>query len=400
MTTRMRTTAAPDEPTINPTLLGRLRELWDPTGCMLSVTITVPPDPTALRELPARLDRLLATARLVGVDPGAGRRVRAARVAVREAGAARARDWFGRSVAIIASGDGRVLEEARLACAVPDQAVFGRHPYLRPLVRVRQACRPYVAVVIDRRQAWLVEIHGEAIHRVRRLEGESSRGHKHAGWYGLEEYRDRHHQAELAFRHYEATAAALQELGPADGPPLVVGGHKDGVEEFLTSLPGPLQDRVVGTFAVDPRTMTPHVVRVRAAAVMADREAARQRQVAHDLANWEATGLAVSGVERSAEVVSKSLADLLVVRGDDPVPGSVCDECRGLTTDLYQCPNCRTLTHPVVDVIDEMVARMLDSSGKIDLGGSEHVSFTVAARLRHSALADGGRQQATDDTET
>lgn len=399
MTTRMRTAAAADEPTTNPTLLGRLRELWDPTGCMLSVFITVPPDPTALREFPARLDRLLATARPVGVDAAAGRRVRAARVAVRETGAARARDWFGRSVAIVASGDGGVLEEARLPCAVPDQAVFGRHPYLRPLVRVKQACRPYAVVVIDRRQAWLFEISGDAIHRVRRLEGESTRGHTHAGWYGLEEYRDRHHQAELAHRHYEAAAAALEQLAPADGHPIVVGGHEDGVAEFLATLPAPLHRRVAGTFVVDPHTMTPHVVHTRAATVIAEREATRQQRVAADLAKWEAAGLAVSGVERCTEMVSKSLADLLVVRGDDPVPGSVCDQCGGLSMEPYECRNCRVLVHPVVDVIDEMVARMLDTGGKIDLGSREHVGFSVAARLRHSALAHGGRQQAPNDTD-
>jgi hypothetical protein len=399
MTTRMRTIAAAVESRTNPTPVDRLRELWDPTGCLLSVFITVPPDPAALREFPARLDRLLATARPVGVDAGAGRRVQAARAAVRETGVARAREWFGRTVAIVASGDGGVLEEMRLPCVVPDRAVFGRRPYLRPLVRAKQACRPYSVVVIDRRQAWLFEISGDAIHRVRRLEGESTRGHTHAGWYGLEEYRDRHHQAELAHRHYEAAAAALQELAPADGYSLVVGGHKDGVEEFLTSLPVPLRDRVAGTFAVDPHTMTPHVVHTRAAAVMAERETTRQQRVADDLAKWEAAGLAVSGVERCAEMVSKSLADLLVVRGDDPVPGSVCDQCGGLTMDLYHCRNCKTVAHPVFDVIDEMVARMLDTGGKIDLGSREHVGFSVAARLRHTALAHGGRQPAPNDTD-
>lgn len=65
----------------------------------------------------------------------------------------------------------------------------------------------------------------------------------------------------------------------------------------------------------------------------------------------------------------------------------------------YECRNCRVLVHPVVDVIDEMVARMLDTGGKIDLGSREHVGFSVAARLRHSALAHGGRQQAPNDTD-
>lgn len=389
MTTEPRTVPARDADRVNPVSVRQLREHWDPTGALLSVYVTVPPDPAALREFPAKLDRLLATARPLMLGGSTGRQVRAARAAVRQLGLSRVRDWFGRSTVIIASGDDGVLHEMKLAATVPDRAVLGRRAYLRPLLRANQAARPYSVVVVDRRQAWLFEVSGSAIARMRLLEGESTRAHSHAGWYGLEEYRIRHHKTEQAHRHYQATAAALQELAPANGRPLVVGGHKDGVAEFLSTLAAPLAARVAGTFVVDPHTMTPHVVHSGAAAVMAQWEATRQERVAADLAEWEAAGLAVSGVERSAEMVAKSAADLLVVRGDELVPGLVCDDCGAITTRKHRCGG-KTPAYPVPDVIDEMVARMLDTGGKIDLGGQEPAKFSVAARLHHSAAVDTG----------
>jgi Bacterial archaeo-eukaryotic release factor family 10 len=253
------------------TPLDRLRRHSDPSGALLSVFVTVPPDPAALREFPARLNRLLATARMTDADDGARRRARAALARVREAGSVRGRDWFGHSVAVIASADAGVLDAMRLPCAVPDRAVFGRRAYVRLPLRAFQQCRPYAVVVIDRRRAWLFEVGGGTIRPVRRFEDEGMRNRSHAGWHGLDEYGVRHHAAELARRHYDATAAALAKLC-VKGHPFVVGGHSDGVAEFLSSLSPPLRSNAAGTFVIDPHTMTPDDVRAHAEAVMADRE--------------------------------------------------------------------------------------------------------------------------------
>jgi Bacterial archaeo-eukaryotic release factor family 10 len=236
--------------------LDRIRRHSDPSGALLSVFVTVPPDPAALRELPARLASVMATARMPEVDHATRRRARAALLRVREAGTVRGRDWFGHSMAIVASADAGVLEEMRLPCTVPDRAVFGRRAYVRLPLRSFQQCRPYAVVVVDRRRAWLFDIAGRTVHPVRRLDDEGLRDRSHAGWHGLDEYGVRRHAAELARRHYQATAAALAQLG-VNGRAVVVGGHGDGVAEFLASLPPPLRDTVVGTFAIDPHTMTP-----------------------------------------------------------------------------------------------------------------------------------------------
>lgn len=343
--------------------------------------VTVPPDPAALRELPARLASVMATARMPEVDHATRRRARAALLRVREAGTVRGRDWFGHSMAIVASADAGVLEEMRLPCAVPDRAVFGRRAYVRLTLRAFQQCRPYAVVVVDRRRAWLFDIAGRTVHPVRRLDDEGLRDRSHAGWHGLDEYGVRRHAAELARRHYQATAAALAQLG-VNGRAVVVGGHGDGVAEFLASLPPPLRDTVVGTFAIDPHTMTPGEVRAHAEAVMADREAERQRRLAADLAEWEAAGLAVSGVQACADLVSRSRADLLVVRGDAPVPGRVCDRCGVISTNGTGCRACGASVRPAPDIIDEMVARMLDVGADVDLGGDEYVGPSVEVRLR------------------
>jgi peptide chain release factor subunit 1 len=132
---------------------------------------------------------------------------------------------------------------------------------------------------------------------------------------------------------------------------------------------------------------------------MADQEAERQRRLAADLAEWEAAGLAVSGVEPCADVVSRSGADLLVVRGDEQMPGRVCDRCGALSTHGTQCRACGASTRPVPDVVDEMVARMLDAGAQVDLGGNEYVGPSVNVRLHGSDRRHAGRVvMSTSDT--
>lgn len=129
--------------------LARLRRHCDPSGALLSVYVSVPPDPTALRDWRARLHALVATARPseVGIRPR--RRARLARLRIGELGFSRARDWFGHSMLVVASAEG-VLEELRLPAPVPDLAVFGRHVYLRATVRSFGQLRPVHGVVVDR----------------------------------------------------------------------------------------------------------------------------------------------------------------------------------------------------------------------------------------------------------
>jgi peptide chain release factor subunit 1 len=372
------------------TALDRWRRLSDPSGALLTVFLTVPADPSSLRELPARLDGVLAAAATPRGDEDTRRRGRAALAAVRQVGTIRARDWFGHHMAVVASADGGVVDEIQLPCPVPDRAVFGYRPYLRLLVRAIQHCRNHAVVVVDRRQAWLFQVSGQTDRLVRQLDDQGVRDRSHAGWHGLDEYRVRNHAGELARRHYDATADSLAEFGE-DWWPFVVAGHSDGVAEFLASLSQQLRDKAAGSFAIDPHTMTSDNVRAQAATVMAGWETERQRRLAEGLAELRAADLALDGVEPCAELVNSSRADLLVVRGDEMAPGWVCGRCGAITTKVARCHSCGAPARPVPDVIDEMVARMLDAGEQVDLGAGEGPAPSVTVALHGSGRRLAGR---------
>ncbi len=365
-----------------PAPLERLRRHHDPTGTMLTVYVTVPPDRSALRELSARLDAILDAATLVPPGAEAGRRARAARRRVHEAARSNARAWFGHSMALVATADHGLVEEIRLPGWAPDRAVFNRRPFVRPLLRAFQRGRPYIVVVVDRHQARLFEVDATRVRPAGTVDSAAVRDPSHAGWYGLEEYRTRHHAAELAHRHYAAIAAALEQLSRYRRRPIVVGGHREGVTEFLASATRDLRSRVAGSFVVDVHMLSPDDVRAHGDVAMATWEGERQRRRAADIGDWEASGVGVTGVASVAEAVAKHQVDLLVVSGDDMVPGTVCDDCAAIAPHHTGCPYCGRPAHPVADVIDEMVDRVLGCGGRVEIIDDRYLRAPVAARLR------------------
>ena len=120
---------------------------------VLSVYLNVPPRPAELGRLPARASELIAAA-----ERAAGRTGRLReedRYSVREQLAAVGRDWPGRTAAIFACADVGLLEAFPLPGRLPERAVLGTRPHVRPLLfalehcpapdRVRELAAPVIA---------------------------------------------------------------------------------------------------------------------------------------------------------------------------------------------------------------------------------------------------------------
>ena len=102
---------------------------------MLSLYLAVPPsaDPAVLG---GRAGELIAAAEAVtgrAVEPRAGERVR-------DKLATCARDWPGRTVAVFACAGSGLFEAIQLPCPLPERAVLGVRPHIRPLLLARQRC--------------------------------------------------------------------------------------------------------------------------------------------------------------------------------------------------------------------------------------------------------------------
>jgi hypothetical protein len=210
---------------------------------VLSLYLTVPLDPAGLRGVPGLAGDLIAAAE--SADGGRWHVADEDRDSVLDKLETNGRDWLGRTVAMFACADAGLSEAFPLPCRLPDLAVLGIRPHVRPLLAAMQRCPAYRVAVADRRHAWLLRVAGEETGTAR------------LAWHRY---------------HYRDAAAMLAKV-TADGEPepLVIGGLHEGVRQLFASLPPGLRERFAGSFAADPGTLTASRVRELAAPLVARR---------------------------------------------------------------------------------------------------------------------------------
>lgn len=359
----------------------KLARVQAPEPTVLSVYLTVPVDPAELRSLPVRVGELMAAAAGGPAGEGGGRLRDEDRGAVRAKVAAHGRDWLGHSVAIFACADLGLLEVLPLRCEVPERAVLAARPHIRPLLAALQRCPAHRVAVVDRRHAWVFSITGDEIETVTTPTAAGVPSPGFGGWYGLDSYRVQQRVIQLSRRHYRDTAALLEQvMRPGKHEPLVIGGHEDGIREFLASLPSAVRESFAGSFTADPHTLTPARVRDLAAPVIARWTEQGAQRLAAEILQTPPGGPAAIGLPACLAAVNDHAVEQLVVPDDGFVPGYVCGRCGLLGVAADDCRDWETAAQQVPDLIDEMVHRTLQDGGQFSVILS--APFRIAARLR------------------
>ena len=330
---------------------------------VLSLYLAVPLDPAELRGLPARADDLIAAAE--GAVSG-GHAAEEDRSAIRETLGISGRDWLGHTVAMFACADAGLYEAFPLPCRMPDRAVLGIRPHIRPLLAAAQRCPAYRVVVVDMRHAWLFHVVGDETETVTAPVAASVRDTGYGGWYGWQTYRVQQRVARLARHHYLDTAALLEKVMAHGEPePLVIGGHDEGIQQLFGSLPLGLRERFAGSFAADAQTLTAARVRDLAGPLVAHWAGQRAERLAAEVAAVPPGGLAATGLGACLRAVNASAVQTLIVPDEGLVPGYACGRCGALSVDADKCPDCGAAALSVPDVIEEMITRTLADGGRV-----------------------------------
>ncbi|MGH9231811.1 MAG: hypothetical protein ACRD0R_00520 [Acidimicrobiales bacterium] len=290
----------------------------------------------------------------------------------------------GRTVALFRCSRRRFEESVVLSGRGRDRVEIDATPYLRPLLAALDEAHRYAVVIVDRERGRIFEFHLGVLEARKRVDGRALRKPDFA--QGDKEHGVHHKAEELAKRHYRRTAKALERLLDQHGIDLVVvGGHEDTVPAFLDQLHPRLRDKVVGSFTVDPATMTPAIARDKAQEAVDEYERREEEElVAQAMERVATRGLGAAGLEWCLLAANELAVDLLLVEVDASVAGRVCDRCGWLGLEGDLCPIDGGPTRPTPDVVDDVATRVLDSGGRV-----EHVhadtplrAHAVAALLR------------------
>jgi hypothetical protein len=315
---------------------------------VLSLYLTVPPHLAERRGLPAHAQALISVAGAAAAR-AVGERDRSS---VLDKLAAGSGDWPGHSVAVFACEQVGLLESFPLACAVPERAVLGTRPHIRPLLAARQRCPACRVAVVDGRHAWVFRVEGDIIETV---------------------------SGPLDHHGYRDTAKLLeQDMRHGAREPLVIGGHGDGIRRLLAALPPTVRASFAGSFAADTHALTPHLVRDLAVPVIARWADRAAQRTADEILALPPGDLGVVGLPACLAAVSAGPLEVLIVPGEGLVAGYECGRCGALSLTADSCPDWGTAPLPVPDVVEEMVARTLEDGGQVLVSRGA----PAAARLR------------------
>lgn len=359
--------------------VGKLGAVHVVESAVLSLYLTVPLDAAELRSLPARASGLIAAAE--STLGGRGWLREGDRSSVLRKVAVSDQDWLGRTVAIFACAGADLFEALPLPCHLPERAVLGTRPHIRPLLVALQQCPAYRVAVVDGRHAWLFAVTGDEIETASAPVAASARDSRSGGWYGLETYHVPPRAAQRARHHYRDTAATLEQAMRHDGQePLIIGGHDDGVRQLLASLPPAVRELFAGSFAADTHTLTPARVRDLAAPLAARWAEQRAQRLADEVLAMPPGDLVAVGLQACLAAVNAGAVQTLIVPDDGLIPGYECGRCGALSIDADGCPDWGAAALPVPDVIEEMVTRTVEDG--IEVSVIHDARSRIAARLR------------------
>lgn len=288
-----------------------------------------------------------------------------------------------RGLALFASSAARLWELLPLSTAVRDAVHVDRELYLVPLVAVVPAGEPALVAVVNRRRGSLYRVENGSIDELADLsDPDVPTRHDQGGWSQANYER---HVDELAHRHMEAVANAIDRRFRSEGrPPVVLVCPEDERSEVQAMLGADVQAALIGWTSVEAHAGASAVAQA-VQPLLAQRRAAHELQA---LARWRDE----RGIGRDAacgwdEVLAAAsdgrVEELLYDSSADAVTAFRCSSCRRVLANDGECPVDGSALEPV-DALNAALLRTLAYGGTAVAIGERAAleGDAVCARLR------------------
>lgn len=303
-------------------------------------------------------------------------------------------DWQGRGVAVFSCQQAGFWRTYSLAVPVQNHTYVSHRPYIKPLTDVLDAYGRYGVIVLDSEGARMFLFNlGELVETTGTL-GEAVRRTKHGGASGVAGMRGGM-TARTARRGEAAVLRNLKEVADATEvfcnsygcTRLVLGGTEANVSQFQDLLPKSLQDKVIGSFAVE---FGAPVTEVQSRSMDLIEQVAIRREVERVdalLAGWKRSSGATVGLSDTLAALQEHRAGTLVLAAGYEAPGYRCESCRFLMmTQRDECPLCGGTVAEVDDLVETMTHRALQQGVEVEIvRGNDQLDEvgSVGALLRY-----------------
>ena len=265
----------------------------------------------------------------------------------------------GRGAACFSCQEADFWQVYPLSVPVEDAVFVGDHPFIKPLGDVMETYARHAVALISREEArFFVFEQGEA-EEVGSLAGEDVKRHKQGGWAAA---RYQRHEDEAAHRNLKDVAEATADFCREHGcQRLILAGTEKTLAQFQPLLPRPLQEQVVGTFAVG---MTAALAEVAERSLEITQEAALKQQtlLVEQLITAASSkgGAAALGLADTLQLLEEGRVHRLVLAEGYRGTAHRCENCGYLTVEpLAVCAFCGGQMRLQDDAVNRVVSRAI-----------------------------------------
>jgi len=283
-------------------------------------------------------------------------------------------DWQGKGLALFSAGE--FWRAYPLAFPMGDSVHTGPQPYIKPLADYFDAYDSYGVVLVDREGARLFLFNQGTLQDATGMLGEEIKEHTHdaAGRGGrssrgsgqgrastLDSYID-----QVAVRNLREVVDLTQRFYRAGRcERIILGGTKENRSHFLSMLPKPLQDKVIGDISIDMYAGPMHVLdRTQVLIQRSVRE--RKAALVQNTITAAHKNMGSLGLADTLKALQEQRIQTLVISEGFAAPGAVCDYCGYLSTSTDpECPICDGTMQPIQDIVDHLVHRAVEMDTEI-----------------------------------
>ncbi len=289
-------------------------------------------------------------------------------------------------VALFACSARGVREVVPVRVAFDDAFFVEERPVVTSLVEALEQSPQSLVVFVDGTSARLIplgpELGGDEIV----LEHEVDRRHRRGGWALLAQSRYQRHIEHHRAEHFEAVAAALEQLVAERGVQhIVLAGESRAMALLTTHLAADRAALIAGTIS-GTRHEPASALAARAADVLARRDEARVAAEIDAVVTEAAKGgRGAVGLAPTLRALARGAVHRLYVTKGFDAEGRICDRCGMPATHVAQvCGDCSGSLRPVR--LAEIVDRVIATGGDVEIVPA-HVKIGetggIAARLRY-----------------
>jgi len=271
-----------------------------------------------------------------------------------------------KGLVIIADAARNFFQVYRVAQPVKSRVVVDPDPYIRPLVAILDEYHRLMLVLLDQREARLLEVYMGEILEYEAYYSDVRGKVKEGGWYGLEERRIERSIKNKVIHHYQRVAdAILEHFRMGHFEYLFVGMKVEDYSLFFPLLHSYVQPRVKGRLDVSPKDNISTIIEVALQAERKIEEEEDNKILEHLVETLNRGGLAAKGIDNVLRSIPLGACQVLVVDDNYHIPGYVCEDCAYLALEGGICPFCRKEALPVEDVIEGAMEEVLLQRGEI-----------------------------------